>query len=191
MKPLSISPVMLAVAAFASGAAFAYPNAGPRGEADYAEHQAQPVSQRTRAEVMAEFQQARASLNQHGDIGDAPVAMAVNSTLRRADVQLAYQRAAVLGRLPDTSEATAESPAELALRTDAGLPPAVASYAQPASEAMVATLPARPPEPVPQDPTPRRATLSLDMLPNEQNLALDEGEELVANQAPEEPAVRQ
>lgn len=191
MKPLSISPIMLAVAAFAAGAAFAYPNAGSRGEASYEEHQAQPVSQRTRAEVMAEFQQARAGLNQHGDIGDAPVAIAVNSTLRRADVQLAYQRAAVLGRLPDTSEASAESPAELVLRTDEGPAHAATSYAQPPSDAMVAALRARKPEPAPEGPTPRREVSSLDMLPNEQNLALDEGEELVAEQAPEKPDVRQ
>lgn len=190
MKPFFLSPAMFAVAALVSAPAAASPLSGPRGEADYWEHQAQPVSQRTRAEVMAEFYRDRTRVALHGDASYPPVALAVASTATRAEVQQAWQRAARDGQLPLTAEVSDASPAELAQRAPAEL--LVASYAEPPAQAVTAmplqaTLP-QPAPPLPQEPAPTHAEALPPSLPPEQRpphaatpeLALDEGEELVS-----------
>ena len=62
MKRLNnLAGAALAVTAMASSGAFAAPGWGPSGEASYDEHQAQPVSQYTRAQVQSAYLQAAAT----------------------------------------------------------------------------------------------------------------------------------
>lgn len=164
-----LAGAVLAVTGLGSTGAFAAPSWGPSGEANYEEHQAQQVSQYSRAEVQA-----------------------------------AYAQAAATGTLPRTLEVVAESPAELAAVTVAMAPtvqqPVVAaapistpSYASPPdSEVLSSSLSSRPGDaqvilapayelaqlPVPEQPdTPLQA--SPDMMTNNEDLALSEGEEVV------------
>ena len=166
-----LASAALALAGMASTAAFATPVWGPSGEASYEDHQAQPVSQYTRAQV-----------------------------------QSAYLQAAARGALPRTAEVVAESPAELVLAAapleaamaasapeqDSVPPVAYAtpaqeqtlSYAAPSdAEVLASGLPGRAGDngaPTPDLPaTPPQA--SPDMIKNDQELALSEGEELVAS----------
>lgn len=170
MKRLNyLAGAALAVTGMASTSAFAAQAWGPSGEASYEEHQAQAVSQYTRAQVHS-----------------------------------AYLQAAAAGALPRTAEGVAESPAELvlaaapmdmAVATAAPVlepvPPAGASPAQeqalsyatpPDAQVLASNLPGRagdtglPAPGVPQ--TPLQA--SPDMITNDQELALSEGEERVA-----------
>lgn len=160
----------LAVTGLACTGAFAAPSWGPSGEANYEEHQAQRVSQYSRAEVQA-----------------------------------AYFEAAATGTLPRTLEVVAESPAELAATTLALARPAPApvvasaqapttSYASPPdSEILSSALSSRAgaampmqetesglaPLPAPSQPDAPLQT-SPDMIANNEDLALSEGEELVA-----------
>lgn len=172
MKRLNnLAGAALAVTAMASSGAFAAPAWGPSGEASYEEHQARPVSQYTRAQV-----------------------------------QSAYLQAAAAGALPRTAEVVAESPAELVLAAApmdlavAAATPAqdtvapagaaqeqtqeqVLSYASPSDgEVLASNLPSRAGDaglPAPDVPAaPVQA--SPDMMKNDQELALSEGEELVA-----------
>ncbi len=172
MKRLNnLAGAALAVTAMASSGAFAAPGWGPSGEASYDEHQAQPVSQYTRAQV-----------------------------------QSAYLQAAATGALPRTAEVVAESPAELVLAAtpmevavaaaapvqDSSAPAAPAheqpqeqalSYASPSdADVLASNLPSRAGDaglPAPGGPAaPLQA--SPDMMKNDQELALSEGQELVA-----------
>ncbi len=164
-----LAGAVLAVTGLASAGAFAAPQWGPSGEANYDEHQAQQVSQYSRAEV-----------------------------------QEAYLQAAAAGTLPRTFEVVAESPAELAAVTVAQAPPvqqpvvaaaqvSTPSYASPSdSEVLSSSLSSRPGDaqvmlepaselaqlPAPSQPdTPLQA--SPDMMTNNEDLALSEGEEVV------------
>lgn len=210
MKHMKRTAALVAtLAGFAAAPAFAAGPWGPQGEADYNEHQAQPVGLLTRAEVMADFQLARGTMNQWGDIGDAPSHEAI-AVASRSDVQNAYLQAAVAGTLPSTAEVTPESPAQLARRGEAAAdvqtamaapaqltPPTALSYAHPADASVVAQL--RPDvqmllretsEPrYPGDPrSPAGQTASSpDMISQEERLALSEGEELVADRRPTTP----
>lgn len=168
MKRLNfLAGAALALSGLASAGASAAPAWGPSGEASYEEHQAQPVSQYTRAQV-----------------------------------QSAYLQAAASGALPRTAEVVAESPAELVLAAaplevvvasaapvqDAAAPAAPAqeqtlSYASPSdAEVLASNLPSRAGDAGLPDPGVPAAPLQAgpDMMKNDQELALSEGEELVA-----------
>lgn len=162
----------LALAGMASTAAFATPVWGPSGEVSYEEHQAQPVSQYTRAQV-----------------------------------QSAYLQAAARGVLPRTAEVVAESPAELVLAAAPLETAAVAAtpaqgtmspmaYATPAQEQALSYAAPSDTEVLASDlsgrsgdsgaPAPGQPSAPLqanpDMIKNDQELALSEGEELVASE---------
>lgn len=172
MKRLNyLAGAALALTGVASTAALAAPAWGPSGEASYEEHQARAVSQYTRAQV-----------------------------------QSAYLRAAAAGALPRTAEVVAESPAQLVLAaapldmavaaaTPAQEPvtPAEAAPAQeqtlsyatpPDAQVLASILPGHagdaglPGPGVPQAPL----QASPDMITNDQELALSEGEALVAGE---------
>jgi hypothetical protein len=164
-----LAGAVLAVTGLASAGAFAAPQWGPSGEASYEEHQAQQVSQYSRAEVQA-----------------------------------AYLQAAATGALPRTFEVVTESPAELAAVIVAQAPriqePVAAaaqistpSYASPSdSEVLSSSLSSRPGDaqvmlqpaselarlPVPSQPD-APLQFSPDMMSNNEDLALSEGEEVV------------
>lgn len=157
MKRLNcLAGAVVAAAGMTATGAFAASPWGPSGEASYEEHQAQPVSLYTRAQV-----------------------------------QDAYRQAAAQGTLPRTAEVVAESPAQLALYGETAMPQDQAaqvaqtdftpSYANPADSAVLAQSSRAGDLGWPTLPMPADAAQGTpDMMANEEELALSEGEELVA-----------
>lgn len=154
--PAGAVMAVVAAAGMTATGAFAASPWGPSGEASYEEHQAQPVSLYTRAQV-----------------------------------QDAYRQAVAQGTLPRTAEVVAESPAQLAWYGETAMPQDQAaqvaqtepapSYSNPADSAVLAqsSRAGDPGWPAPQMPADA-AQGTPDMMGNDGELALSEGEELVA-----------
>lgn len=175
MKRLNyLAGVALALTGMASTGAFAAPAWGPSGEASYEEHQAQPVSHYTRAQVQTAYLQAAAA-------GMLP---------RTAEVVSESPAELVLAATPmpmTMAAATpAQEPAAVTAPAPASAPEQTLSYASPPDAQVLArNLTSRAGDadlPVPGLPqAPLQA--SPDMISKDQDLALSEGEEQVAGDA--------
>lgn len=161
---------VLAATGLASSGAFAAPTWGPSGEANYEEHQAQPVSQYTRAQVHEAYLQAAAA----GALPRTAEAVA------ESPAELALAVAPM-----EMTPPTALAPLEPAVPVAAAQPEQTPSYAYPANaDVLAASLPSRAgdlPLPLPGSPQPPLQA-SPDMMANDEELALSEGEELVASE---------
>lgn len=173
MKRLNyLAGAALALTGMASTGAFAAPAWGPSGEASYEEHQAQPVSHYTRAQVQSAYLQAAAA-------GVLP---------RTAEVVAESPAELVLAATPMPMAVAAATPAQepVAVTAPVSAPEQTLSYASPPdAQVLASNLPSRagdadlPAPGLPQAPL----QASPDMISKDQDLALSEGEERVAGDA--------
>lgn len=160
----------LAVTGLASTGAFAAPSWGPSGEANYEEHQAQRVSQYSRAEVQAAYLQAATvgTLPRTTEVvAESPAELAA---VTMAQASPAQQPVAAVEQTEAPSYASPPDSVVVSSVPSAGYP--LAMQEAPAAQAQL-PAPDQPDAPLQANP---------DMITNNEDLALSEDEELVAGE---------